>query len=232
MTQHAIQPNLSSEGYNELYKGTSGLTHSDERVRLLDALAILFKEAKSRMFLFIVDQANMLSDITNQDAKMSWRAAAIEQAEDSNSAFGWIYVTGTDAETPGWFNDSQVLTRLGGADDFENPAITNIQGVADLEALELFFTQLFGTVVDSELLQERRSSEEEGWREEDFSGEDFNDAQYPFTEQAMTRYVETFSARSDPVRTHLQRLHRMAVYAVMRGRKIILENDVAMLEDF
>ena len=171
----------------------------------------------------------MLKDVTQANAKMSWKAATIEQAEDENSAFGWIYVTGSDAETPDWFLDSQVLTRLGGADEFESPAITNIQGFPDLDACELFFTQLFETVIDQSVLANHRTNNEAGWTDADLAGETFDSAKYPFSVESLQRYVETFAAQSDPVRTHLQRLHRLAVFAIREGRNVIIEEDVEKL---
>ena len=217
------------KGYDELKSGTSGLTSSDERVRLIDCLSKLLQKANNQYLLFIVDQANMLDDVKNANAINSWKAATIEQSDDNNSAFGWIYVTGAETETPVWFLDSQVLTRLGGADMYENQALTNIMGFPDMNACESFFTSLFLEMIDQTELSSRRAEPVAGYEDADLNGETFIQAKYPFTEESLQQYVDTFAAQSDPVRTHLQRLHRLAVYASRESRKFILTEDVQRL---
>jgi len=226
ISQFAILPEGSVTGYQELYEGTTGICNSDERVRLIDCLSMLFQEAQTRYFLFIVDQANMLNDVTNANAKSSWKAAAIELADDEQSAFGWIFVTGSRSETPSFFMDTQVLTRLGGEDDFENQAMLNLVAFDDISDLEEFFTNLFTGMVDQTELTTRMTSGAAGYTPADLSGETFDTNKYPFTNESLQQYLTIFTPSSNPVRTHLQRLHKLAVLAIQEGRNFILVDDV------
>lgn len=226
IAQHGIISEGSVKGYEELREGSTGITNSDQRVRLIDCLSMLFGIAQSRYFLFIVDQANALEDVTNANAKSSWKAATIEMADDEQSAFGWIFVTGSLAQTPTFFRDTQVLTRLGGEDDFENQAITNLSTFNDLSDLEAFFTRLFEGIIDQAELRTRRASSAAGYTAADLSGETFDENKYPFTEESLQKYLDEFISGANPVRTHLQRLNKLATIVVQDGRNFILSSDV------
>tara|TARA_B100001564_G_scaffold355843_1_gene368900 strand:- start:280 stop:1455 length:1176 start_codon:yes stop_codon:yes gene_type:complete len=212
--------NVAKQGWSEI----KAIIHdSAEKVRMLDALSNFFTQGTGKYLMMVIDQGNNLITVNNKDSISSWLTAALEMAEDSNSSFGWIIIVGTDGDTPEWWQNDQVKTRLGGS---VSAAIQDLTALDDPEMLQQFLIELLDQTTDSAEIQKRWDDSAPGYTSQDINGETFDCNKYPFTKEAFDQYVEDWYAQNDPARVHLSNLSQMCVEVSFDDRHFITLSDI------
>jgi hypothetical protein len=214
----------STEVAIEGWKGIKGNIHdAAEKVRMLDSLSRFFTEGTGKHLMMVIDQGNNLDTVSNKDSQSSWLTATLEMAEDGNSSFGWIIITGTEGDTPEWWQNYQVITRLGGP---VSAAIQELTNLDDPDMLEGFLMDLIKQTTDSVEIQRRWDDSDRGYTTAEINGETFACNKYPFTEEAFELYVQDWYSANLGARVHLANLSLMCVEVSFDERHFIITSDI------
>jgi Cdc6-like AAA superfamily ATPase len=202
---------------------------------VLKGLVQLFRTVNKKVPVFLVDEAERFSQVTNTDSYWSWLAALRELTEIVGVSLIFFIGSKSRDDLPAMFLQDEVMTRIGISNyvEFYN------QGREDLRD---FLGELFQTIIKKgtppEDLKPVLEKKMETPSDETIPGELIqlvNDAgeeldTYPFTREAFEQFVESCATSdlSNKPREVLILVQKAASRAMRKGKRLI---DDAILDE-
>jgi hypothetical protein len=204
------------------------LTLSKQYGVVMKGLAHLFREIEGEVLLYLIDEAERFSQVTNTDAYWSWLAAMRELTEIIGVAYVFFIGSKSRDDLPAMFLQDEVMTRIGVSNyvefynqgredlrDFLNELFqTIIQKGSVPDPLNQVLAKQTGKVPDTEIDSELSKLVAE-------SGEPLET--YPFTREAFEQFIEECATNdlSNKPREVLIRVQKAAGRAMRKDSKFI-----------
>ncbi|MHA1400213.1 MAG: hypothetical protein ACTSQE_07675 [Candidatus Heimdallarchaeaceae archaeon] len=162
---------------------TTNLSESNDMVKILTFIAGLYKKVLNRKLVVMIDEAEKLKDVKEQEAIANWSNANRLLADQSNDTLSFIYSIagrGEIDELPEMFSRREFVDRIG---KDNNIPLTTL----NIEEINEFLEDLLNTIIDKAKAIKILSDEEHD--------EEKIRKYYPFTEDSYRYFIEDVLSR-------------------------------------
>lgn len=203
-----------SDEQQQMLSLTKNLTEPGELIEVLLSVGKLMKSVENKKIVYLVDEAEMLTGVTNQDAAASFEWALRQLADNDNKNIGFVFAArgGGGEELPPILNLEAIKSRIGENNIIDIP---HFGGVQDVKG---FVLDLLANIIDSEKAREKIQKEKLDTGTESF----------PFTESSLDSFCEYIRENPERAlpRAIIECINDCAVSAFRAGEGLIDDNRV------